>query len=127
MGGNILIIGPDEKMSQGFRQLLDRLPLTADVCDTIDRLPPELDIRRYQAVIIDLDDKTPSTATFKDWRRGNKELKIIGLSSKNFHPGLSEIIGQQLFACLKKPVDEDELSFLIASIGESFAEDSTAT
>lgn len=123
MGGNILVIDPDKKTSQGFRQVLTRLPFTADIYDAIDRLPPELDIRRYQAVIIDLDDKTPSKTTFEAWRRHNKPLKILGISSKNFHPDLSEVIGQHLFACLKKPLDEEELVFFLNSILESPEDD----
>jgi DNA-binding NtrC family response regulator len=127
MGGNILVIGPDEKNSPSFRRLLTRLPFTVASYDAIDHLPPELDIRRYRAVIIDLDDKTPSKTTFETWRRANNHLNILGISSKSFHPGLSEVIGQHLFACLKKPVDEDELFFLLNSMVESFEDDEAAT
>ena len=127
MGGNILVIDPDGKDSQGFGKLLTRLQITAEIYDSIDRLPAQLDIRRYRAVIIDLDDKTPFKATFEAWRRKNKRLNILGISSKRFHPDLGEVIGQHLFACLKKPVDAEELTFLLNSIVEPFENDEAST
>lgn len=127
MGGSILVIDSGSTTSQDFYQLLKRLPYTADIYDAFDRLPPDLDFRRYRAVLIDLDDKTPSKATLAAWRKSNKNLKILGMSSRSFHPDLSEVIGQELFACLTKPVDEDELLFLLRSAREFFGDETSAT
>ena len=127
MVGNILVIDLDGKHRRGFRQVLTDMPLTADFFESIDRLPARLDIRRYRAVIIDLDEKIPSKTTFETWRRQNNHLNILGISSKRFHPDHSEVIGQHLFACLKKPVDPDELTFLLKSIFELFEDNEAAT
>ena len=120
MVGNILVIDPDEKHRQGFRHVLANIPITADFYESYDNLPTSLDIRRYRAVIIDLDDQMPSKATFETWRRKNSRLNIMGFSSESFHPDHGEVIGQHLFACLKKPVDPHELAFLLKSIFELF-------
>jgi DNA-binding NtrC family response regulator len=127
MVGNVLVIDPDKKHRRGFRQVLASIPLSADFYESIDSLPTRLDISRYRAVIIDLDDQMPSKATFETWRRKNIHMNIMGFSSKSFHPDHGDIIGQHLFACLKKPVDPDELAFLLKSILERFEDSEAAT
>ena len=127
MDGNILVIDPDEMHSQRFRRALTNLPLIAEYYDSIEDLPSQLDITKYQAIIIDLDDKMPAKATLKAWRRQNSQLSILGFSAQNFHPNLSEVIGQYLFACLKKPIEADELTFFLKSIFDSFSGDDGGT
>ncbi len=115
MSVNILIIGSGDMNDRGYMTLLTRPPFNVDVFDSVDQLPTGFDIRLYRAIFIDLDRKIPPKTTLATWRKQNGTLKILGLSSKSFHPDLSEIIGQHLFACLKKPVDEEELIFLLKS------------
>ena len=69
-----------------------------------------------QTVIIDLDDLPFESRYFRDLKRQNPKLNVIGLSEKSFHPELAEAISIHMYACLKKPVDTDEISYLLKSV-----------
>ena len=70
----------------------------------------------YAVVIIDLDTIPVDMRLFRRLKRLKPALNIIGLSSRPFHPGLEEAMTSYIYACLSKPVDEDELNFLIKSL-----------
>jgi hypothetical protein len=46
---------------------------------------------------------------------------MLGVSKLSYHPGLEEVIGSHLFACLVKPIDVEELSFWLKSISENLS------
>ncbi len=67
-------------------------------------------------VIIDLDTLPVEKRTFRKLKRLKPSLCIMGLSSLPFHPELEEAMSSHIYACLKKPVDEEELIFWIKSL-----------
>ena len=48
-------------------------------------------------------------------KRKNPSLRIIGFSSRTFHPELQEAMSSHIYACLGIPVDEEELVFWVKS------------
>jgi len=70
----------------------------------------------YSVVIIDLDTLPVDMNLFRRFKRIKPTLNIIGLSSRPFHPELEEAMTRHIYACLSKPVDEDELDFWIKSL-----------
>jgi DNA-binding NtrC family response regulator len=70
----------------------------------------------YSVVIIDLDTLPVDMNLFRRLKRIKPTLNIIGLSSRPFHPELEEAMTRYIYACLSKPVDEDELDFWIKSL-----------
>ncbi|MBL0712222.1 MAG: hypothetical protein JJV98_00860 [Desulfosarcina sp.] len=115
MHPTILVIDPDEKHHQRFQQLLTELEIKVVFYDSAEHLPPDLDIRSYPLVIMDLDGILPTKRCLEAWRRENPVLKCIGLSQRTYHPHLGDLIDRYLFACIKKPVDPDELAYLLKS------------
>jgi DNA-binding NtrC family response regulator len=71
-----------------------------------------------QLVILDLDSLTVDNRFFRNLSKDNPELRVIAVSSRTFHPDLEEAIRTHIFACLGKPVDEDELIYWVKSICE---------
>lgn len=67
-------------------------------------------------VILDLDDPLVSNRVLRDVKRKRPALQIIGVSSRPFHPELKEALAHYLYACLCKPVDPEELIYLVKSI-----------
>ncbi len=67
-------------------------------------------------VILDLDDPYISNRVLRDVKKKRPALQIIGVSSRPFHPELKEAIANYMYACLCKPVDPEELIYLVKSI-----------
>ena len=66
-------------------------------------------------VILDLDSLPVDNLFFRKIKRKNPALIIIALSSRSYHPDLEEAMRSYIYACLGKPVKEEELIFLIRS------------
>ena len=67
--------------------------------------------------ILDLDSLPVDNFFFQKIKRKNPALIIIALSSRSYHPELEEAMRTHIYACLSKPVKEEELIFLIRSWG----------
>jgi len=67
-------------------------------------------------VILGLDDPRVNNRVLRDLKRKRPALHIIGISSRAFHPELKDAISNYIYACLRKPVDFDELIYLLKSI-----------
>ena len=66
--------------------------------------------------MIDLDDLPVAKNFFRELKEIDPSLNIMGLSSRSFHPELEDAISKYIYACLRKPVDTDELLYLLKSI-----------
>jgi DNA-binding NtrC family response regulator len=77
------------------------------------------------AVFFDLDTVRPEKQFFRSLKKRHPRLHILGVSSQAYHPGLEEVIGSHLYACLMKPLDMEELSFWLKTISENLAEGET--
>jgi hypothetical protein len=54
-------------------------------------------------------------------RKKLPQLHLWGISELSYHPGLEEVIGSHLLACLVEPLDVEELCFWLKSISEHLA------
>lgn len=68
--------------------------------------------------IFDLDQLDLDERYFRQLHR-TPGLCMLGLSSRPFHPELKEAIGRHLVACLRKPIDSEELLFLLDSLAKN--------
>jgi len=69
-----------------------------------------------QIIIVDLDSVSADNRFFRGLRRKNPGICIIVLSSRSFHPELEEAMSRDIYACLGKPVDDEELVFWVKSL-----------
>ena len=74
---------------------------------------------RYPVVIVDLDTLPVDNRLFRGLKKTNPTMRIIGLSSRPFHPDLEEAFSAHISVCLAKPVDWDELIYWLRSLGEN--------
>jgi DNA-binding NtrC family response regulator len=70
-------------------------------------------------VILDLDALQVDNLFFRKMKKKSPEVKILGVSSRSFHPELQEAISQHIISCLSKPVEEEELLFWVRSLLEN--------
>lgn len=123
----VVVVSGERQHGQQVLSLLAQLEYLA----TLIRQPEELEgfLRKSPevAVIFDLDTVRPDNQFFRALKKRHPKLYLLGISSQAYHPGLEEVIGSHLYACLLKPVDPEELGFWLKTITENFAEPEVST
>lgn len=112
----IVVIDPEIDHRDHFQGVLKQIGAAGVFFDNPDQLPPEFDIAAYPAAVVDLDHTKRPKPLLENWRRRHKTIRLIGLSRETFHPELGDIIDRYLFACVKKPVESEELALLLKNI-----------
>jgi DNA-binding NtrC family response regulator len=72
-----------------------------------------------RVVILDLDSLPVDNRFFKEFRRQNPGLPVMVLSSRSFHPELEQVMSKHICACIRKPLDPEELTYCIRSFCEN--------
>jgi len=101
--------------------LLQELDYPAALISSLKDLEQELKKDSRVAVILDLDTVPVNNQFLRGLRKMHPQIDILGISELSYHPGLEEVIGSHLLACLVKPLDVEELCFWLKSIGEHLA------
>ena len=114
----IVIVNADETQRRDLVQILKPQHFRATAFDSLKRLEAYLRKKLCLAVLIDLDNLPADQRFFKNLKRMHPDVCILGLSERPFHPELEEAISRHFFACVSKPVDPDEIFFLLNSIPE---------
>ena len=117
MNKDIVVVDADTKQCQSLCQILEHLQYKATAITKASDL--ENYLQSCRIVLINLDNLALDRYFFKNIKSNHPELCILGLSDRSYHPELEEVISRHIFACLKKPVDPDELIFLLKSINEN--------
>jgi DNA-binding NtrC family response regulator len=101
--------------------LLQELDYSAALIGSLKDLEQELKKDSEVAVILDLDTVPVNNQFLRGLRKMHHQLHLLGISKLSYHPGLEEVIGSHLLACLVKPLDVEELCFWLKSISEHLA------
>ncbi|MFZ2447353.1 MAG: hypothetical protein WAW37_13425 [Syntrophobacteraceae bacterium] len=76
----------------------------------------ERDGRDFAVVIFDLASVLVTNQLLKDYSKAMPGLRMIAISGRTLHPELRESMATCLTACLTKPVDLNELVYLLNGI-----------
>ena len=114
----IIIADADIKEGRSLSHVLENRQYQTASINSLKGLEQILKKRYCRAIIINLDTLPVDKQFFRDLKRLHPMLHIIGLSKHSFHPDLEEAISQHIFACVNKPVDPEEILFLLKSINE---------
>lgn len=123
----IALIDADTPNGQQFCALLEKLNYSASLFNSLEDLERYLENGPEIAVILDLDSIAVRSQTIRALKKRHPHLHILGVSKLLLHPGLEELIGSHLYACLVKPLDEEELLFWLKSIAENLENPAAAT
>jgi DNA-binding NtrC family response regulator len=111
----IVVVDADEVQCEELCAILEREHFPTTPLHSLANLALEIQEGASHVVILDLDTLPVDNRFFKDLKRTDPGVCIIGLSSRSFHP-------VYIHACLGKPVDEEELVFWVKSICENDAD-----
>jgi DNA-binding response OmpR family regulator len=117
----VLVVAGDRESGHRVCSLLQELNYPTSLIGSLGDLEQELQKESEVAVILDLDTLPLNIRFFRGLRKSYPRLHLLGISELTYHPGLEEVIGSHLLACLVKPVDAEELGFWLKSIGEHLA------
>ena len=115
----ILVVNTDKKQCRELCELLEKERYCASALHSIQNLEKHLEGNKFQAVIIDIDAISIDNRTIRKLTLLFPEVYFFCLSEKPFHPELKDAICYHIYACLNKPVDEDELFYFLRSIYEN--------
>ena len=116
MKSGIAILNANVDESTKLCELLEQRQFFANPVDAIPNLERHIQDTDCRLVIMDLDTLSLDMNVFRNLKRLKPSLNIIGFSSRSFHPELKEAMSNHIYACLNKPIDEDELIFCIKSL-----------
>jgi len=122
MEKGIVVVDADEEQCQKLCVVLQRHHYRTTALHSLDNLERYIEGSTCQAVILDLDTVPVDNRFLRELKRKNPGVYIVGLSERQFHPELKEAMGTDIYACLGKPVDQDELAYWLRSIYENDAD-----
>jgi len=116
MEEEILVLDADDTQCNELCTILKDLDCRATPTSTLQDFKTYMDSGEYRVVILDLDSLSFDKNFFIKLKKIKPTIQIMGLSSRPFHPELEDVMSRHIYACLSKPVDEEELAFWIKSL-----------
>lgn len=116
MEKGIVVIDADKKQCQVICSILYEQNFQATPIHSVKNLANFFKENPCRLLILDLDTIPVDKNLFRKLKKTKPSLNIVGLSSRAFHPELEEAMSNHIYACISKPIDEDELVFWIKSI-----------
>ena len=123
----MVVIDADIQHGRQLCDLLHDLNYSVSLLHSLKDLEQELLKDPEVAVILDMDTVPVNNQFFRGLKKIHPQLHMLGVSKLSYHPGLEEVIGSHLFACLVKPLDVEELSFWLKSISENLSSPARVT
>ena len=119
MKKSILVVNKYKKQCRELCEVLEKERYSVSALHSIQNLEKHLEEKKFQAVIIDIDAISIDNRTIRKLTLHFPEVYFFCLSEQPFHPELKDAICYHIYACLNKPVDEDELFYFLRSIYEN--------
>lgn len=115
----IVVVNADQEQCRELCAMLEREHYRTTAMHSLVHLESNIQGSGCRVVILDLDNPHVDNRFIMKLRRQNPGVRIIGLSSRPFHPELEEAMSTHMMcACLSKPVDSEELIYCLKSFGE---------
>jgi DNA-binding NtrC family response regulator len=112
----IIIIGKDEKEFHELIKLIKKKGYKAITRKTILALKKYLSKKKCMAVLIDIDTVSVENRVLRELNLEYPGYPFLCMSKDKYHPDLKEAICYHIYACINKPVNPDELFYLLRSI-----------
>ncbi len=115
----VVVVNADRQESLEIVALIAALAYRPTPLYTLDDLERHLRENPARVVILDLDTMEANNQFFRTLKKQHPDLVVLGTSSRTYHPELEEALGFHIYACLGKPLDQEELSYWLRSITEN--------
>jgi len=118
MEKKILVLNADITSCQELVELLEGRQYATTSIHALSDLEGHLEKGGNLTVILDIDSVPVDNRVIRDLTIKYPEVHFLCTSKDRFHPDLKDAICYHIYACLAKPVDPDEIFFLLRSIYE---------
>ncbi|MBW1773162.1 MAG: response regulator [Deltaproteobacteria bacterium] len=115
----IIIIDSDKEQCRKLREILGAHHYPADIFPSLLDMEEVIEEKDPRVVILNLDTVPIDNRKIKDIKQRNRSINIIVFSGKSFHPELKEALRDHIYACLKQPLDYDELIYWVNTAYEN--------
>ncbi len=117
----IVVLDKDKKQCRTFCAVLAERDYQAVPIHSMPDLDRCLQKGHCLVVIVDLDTVAIDNRVIRDLKIKNPGLYFLCVSSDRVHPELEDALYYHIYACFNKPVDPEELFYLLRSIFEDEA------
>ncbi len=118
MDNKIIVLDADKKSCQGLCEVIEEHIYPTTPLHSLLDLETTLESGGYIAVILDIDSVQVDNRVIRQLTIKYPETSFLCTSKDRFHPELKDAICYHIYACLTKPIDPDELFYLLKSIHE---------
>ena len=116
MEKDILVMDGDQKTGNELRSLLLDQPYNVSRVETLRECENHLYQHACNVLVVDLDTVPIDSRGIARLKKKFPGICIIAKSERKFHPELEEALRNFIFACLRKPLDQDELNYWLKSV-----------
>ena len=118
----VIVADANDKQSQELCAMLEAEHYKTIAFYSLANLERAVTKKDCQIILVDLDTLPVDNFLFRNIKKKNPVVRIIGISSRPFHPELQEAMSKHIYVNLSKPVDGDELIYWLKSICENDAD-----
>ena len=118
----VIVVDANDKQSQELCAMLEAEHYKTTAFYSLANLEGAVSKNGCQIILVDLDTLPVNNRLFRDIKKKNPAVRIIGISGRPFHPELQEAMSKYIYVNLSKPVDGDELIYWLKSICENDAD-----
>lgn len=115
MKHEVAVLVSQESESRALHTILSQGSYAPFDIGSLDDVQQYMRGRDRGVLIVDLDTEQVTNTALRELKRKHT-ITIIALSGKHLHPDLEESLRHHIYACLGKPVDPDELSYMLKSV-----------
>lgn len=116
MEKDFYLVTNNSKFGNSFVGQLPKGQYRARVLTSLELLTDELPITPTCIAAVDIDSFEPVLQQIRALKRKNSDLVLLAFSERKFHPEHKEVLSQHFFACLTKPIDMDEMLYLVKDL-----------
>jgi len=122
MEKEIVVFDADKKQCRDLCAVLEKGHYKASPVYSLPDLEGYLEGGACLVVIVDLNTTSIDNRVIRELTMKNPGVYFLGVTKHRLNPELRESICYHIYACLTKPVDQDELIYWLKSIFEDDAE-----
>ena len=117
----VVVLDMDENHSKALCTMLEAKQYHAVPLQSLDSIQGYIQKRTCLAVILDVGNESVDNRSIRQLTLDNPGVYFFVMSQHSYNPELEESICYHIYACLNKPVDQDEMFYWLRSIEENHA------
>lgn len=116
MDDKVLLLNADTEDALYICDILKKSDFQFDLINRLDDLETHLKTSDFVAALLDIDSITINNREIRELTVKFPDVYFLCTSKERFHPELKEALCYHIYACIRKPVDPDELVYWLKCI-----------